>query len=350
MYKKKSRQCCAAMLIVSVCLRLCMFLGLDEKLGELARQLLRSPQTGQFLLYLQTGQKVEPLPEEPPEFVVVYHQSPQPAPRKVQQAREALPEREQTSSAPETKTVSAQELIVAGQCSYYYDRRALLERPTSMDFSGTGPHILIVHSHTTEAYTPADGLQYDAIPSYRTLDETRNMIAVGQVLAQQLQALGLQVIHDPTVNDYPDYNSSYYNSLQRIEYWKSQYPNIQMVIDLHRDAVEDEEGQAVALLGEHQGQMMAQLMLVVGTDEGGLEHPDWQENLANALKLQAVLQGEYPQLCRKLDLRTERFNQHAAPGSILVEVGTTGNTLTQAKASAVVLADAIYRTLVLMES
>ena len=82
-------------------------------------------------------------------------------------------------------------------------------------------------------------------------------------------------------------------------------------------------------------------MLVVGTDEGGLSHPDWQENLANALKLQALLNRAAPGLCRSLDLRTERFNQHETPGSLLIEIGSTGNTLAEALRSARILADAL---------
>ena len=116
-----------------------------------------------------------------------------------------------------------------------------------------------------------------------------------------------------------------------------------MVIDIHRDAAEDSSGRPLALSSSQNGESCAQLMLVVGTDQGGLTHPDWQENLANALKLQSVLEGMYPGLCRNLDLRTERFNQHMTPGSLLVEVGVTGNTLTQAERSAVLLGDALVR-------
>ncbi len=121
-----------------------------------------------------------------------------------------------------------------------------------------------------------------------------------------------------------------------------------MVIDIHRDAVE-QNGQAVALSATADGESCARLMLVVGTDQGGLAHPNWQENLANALKLQAVLQGEHPGLCRSIDLRTERFNQHAAPGSILVEVGSNGNTLPQALRSAKLLGESLARMIAVLE-
>lgn len=335
MYQKKSRQYCAMMLIVSVCLRLCMFLGLDERLGQLAASVLSDPKSAEFFLFLETGQRIE-LPAAQPEVLTVNVEAPTPVPVTVKK------------KAP-TKTAAASELSVAGACSYAYDKAALLAQSSSLDFSGDGPKILIVHSHSTEAYTPDDGLTYEEIPSYRTLDETRNVIAVGAVLAEALRQQGVEVIHDPSVNDYPDYNTSYWNTLQRIEQWQTEYPGIQLILDIHRDAVENEDGEAVALLSTQEEVRAAQLMLVVGTDEGGLEHPGWQNNLANALKLQSVLVGQYPGLCRKLDLRTERFNQHTAPGALLIEVGTNGNTLTQAKASAHLLADAIVRTIELIE-
>lgn len=337
MYQRKSRQYCALMLIVSVCLRVCMFLGLDDRLWHLASDVLQDPKTAEFLLFLETGQRVE-LTEPQPQVLTVSVAAPQPKP---------VPMTVVTKEP--TKTASAEDLSVVGACTYAYDKQALLARPSTLDFSGEGPQVLIVHSHSTEAYTPSDGLTYREVPSYRTLDETRNVIAVGAVLAEALQRQGVNVIHDTSVNDYPDYNTSYWNTLQRIEQWQAQYPGIQLILDIHRDAVENEDGEAVALLSTQAGQQAAQLMLVVGTDEGGLEHPNWQDNLANALKLQSVLVGEYPGLCRKLDLRTERFNQHVAPGAMLIEVGTNGNTLTQAKASAELLADAIVRTMELME-
>ena len=335
MYQKKSRQCCAAMLIVSVCLRLCMFLGLDEKLGKFVIKVLQQPQTAQMLLYLETGQKVQlPVPQQ--DVVVITKELP------ILQA--------EPIQTVDLQTVAAQEIMVGGGCSYPFDKQMLLTQKSTLNLSEGAPLVLILHSHTTEAYSTGDGLKYTGISEYRTLDETYNVVAVGRALAETLRQNGIQVIHDTTVFDYPDYNSSYYNSLQRIEYWKSQYPGLQIIVDIHRDAVENEQGQAVALLGEHDGQQAAQLMLVVGTNEGGLEHPNWQENLANALKLQSVLLGEYPDLCRKLDLRTERFNQHTAPGAILVEVGTNGNTLTEAKTSAQFLGQAMAKFLYALQS
>ena len=128
---------------------------------------------------------------------------------------------------------------------------------------------------------------------------------------------------------------------QTIEGYLAQYPSIEMVLDLHRDAANDPAGMPVAFTAEVDGARCAQLMLVVGSDEGGLTHPDWKENLANALKLQALLNRIAPGLCRDIDLRTERFNQHETDGSLLCEFGASGNTLSQALRTARVFADVL---------
>ena len=75
------------------------------------------------------------------------------------------------------------------------------------------------------------------------------------------------------------------------------------------------------------GKPAAQVMFVMGSDEGGLTHPDWQQNLSWALKLQVQMERQYPGLTRPLSLRPERYNEHATPGSVLLEVGTAGDTL-----------------------
>jgi stage II sporulation protein P len=87
-------------------------------------------------------------------------------------------------------------------------------------------------------------------------------------------------------------------------------------------------------------------MLVVGTNQGGTHHPDWQENLSLALKTHALVERAEPGLCRNIDLRTERFNQHLSPGYLLVEVGSTGNTMPEALAAGGVFAEALVTLLV----
>lgn len=358
MYQRRSRRCCALMLAVSVCLRLCMLLGLDAKAAALLSAAAREPEFARWMLFLETGQAA-PSPEEPEQtrlWVLQVEEEAPPDPAPVAEPDPApMVEPDPAPKPVSVETamitpVSADRITVAGGCTYPYDKAALLARPSALELSGEGPQILIVHTHGTEAYTQEPDLTYEDLGGWRTLDGTRSVIAVGQALADTLEQYGFSVIHDTAVNDYPSYNDSYWTTLSRIEAWKAQYPGLQMVIDVHRDAVADEAGNAVALSAQSGGESCARLMLVVGTDQGGLTHPNWQENLANALKLQSVLEGAYPGLCRNLDLRTERFNQHAAPGSLLVEVGTNGNTLTQALRSAELLGEGLAQMLLTLKA
>ena len=121
----------------------------------------------------------------------------------------------------------------------------------------------------------------------------------------------------------------------------NQYPSLRIVIDLHRDSILTDEGEAYKTSCTVDGAETAQLMFVVGTDAGGLYHPDWRENLSFASTLQYALNRAYPSLMRPLNLRTQRFDQHASPGSLLVEVGSSGNTLPEALSAVRLFADVL---------
>ena len=225
------------------------------------------------------------------------------------------------------------------------DEAALLQQPLQLGLAQDAPQVLIVHTHTTEAYAKEAGQSYDTLVNARTLDEQYNMIRVGDAVAEVLRQNGIQVIHDTTVNDYPSYNGAYDRMKAIIETNLAQYPSIRMVLDIHRDAAADANGDPLPLTATFSGEDYAQVMLVVGTDEGGLPHPNWQQNLSCALKLQALMNRDWPGLCRDLDLRRERFNQNQTPGSLLVEFGTDGNTLSQALRSAEVFGQSLSQLL-----
>ena len=249
----------------------------------------------------------------------------------------AAPEREPVTFSPE----EADAIAVSGACTYTFDKTALLTRPSALDFSADGPKVLIVHTHASEAYTQEAGYEYAPSGELRTQDQTRSVIRIGSEIARLLEDAGIETIHDTTPNDYPSYDGAYARMETIIEAYLTQYPSIQIVLDVHRDAVEDQSGFPAALTADIEDEGCAKLMFVVGTDEGGLEHPGWQENLANALKLQALLNRTAPGLCRDIDLRTERFNQHERPGSMLLEFGASGNTLSQALRTARLFSDAL---------
>lgn len=196
-----------------------------------------------------------------------------------------------------------------------------------------GPQILIYHSHTTEAYTMDGTDVYEESDSSRTTDPNYNMIRIGEEMKKVFEAAGLEVVHDETLYDYPVYTGAYSRSAEGVEQILAQYPSIKLVLDVHRDALVGSEGtvyKTVAGTVEN----CAQVMLVVGSDAGGQAHENWRQNLSLAVGLQRDVSDRYGTLIRPIVLRSSRFNQQMSGGSLLVEVGSHGNTLQEAIAAA----------------
>lgn len=214
---------------------------------------------------------------------------------------------------------------------------------------GEGPQILILHTHGSEAYSMTDGDTYEESDPYRTTDCAHNVVRVGEEMATVFRAYGFQVIHDTTLCDYPAYNGAYDRSKAVAEQWLERYPSIKVVFDVHRDALVGNEGEVYKLVSDEAGQKVAQVMMVLGTDAGGADHPRWKDNLAFALKLQRNLVKGYASLARPTVLRKSRYNQQLCPGSVLVEVGGHGNSLSEAIAGGRLWADNVARTLLEMK-
>ena len=120
---------------------------------------------------------------------------------------------------------------------------------------------------------------------------------------------------------------------------------MKVVIDLHRDAYVYPNGTKLRVEADVNGESCAQVMLVLGTDSMGLYHPYWRTNLSLAAKIQSAADVMYPGMMRPINLRRERFNMHVTKGSLLVEIGSNGNTLTEAKTAAENLGTAIAAAL-----
>ena len=204
-----------------------------------------------------------------------------------------------------------------------------------------GPQVLILHTHGSEAYTMPPGLEYEPTSECRTTDCTCNVVRVGDELAGVLEAAGLTVVHDTTLHDYPEYSGAYDRSLTTAKAYLEQYPSIQFILDVHRDAISDGNGGMYKVVSDVAGQNAAQLSFVVGTDGGGLEHPLWQENLKIAAAITQCLAEDYPTLMRPITVRNSRYNQHLTTGTLLVEVGAAGNSLDEALLSARLLGNAL---------
>ena len=230
------------------------------------------------------------------------------------------------------------------ETDYAIDMTSLLQKDSPVALGEEGVQVLIMHTHGTEAYTQSPGHAYVASGEYRTTDSSANMLRVGQEICDILNDRGVSAVHSRTLNDYPAYNGSYNRALKDIQAHIQQYPTIQLVIDVHRDAIAT--GNAYyKTAAEVDGQQTAQLMFVTGTDAGGLTHDHWQDNLAFQAQLHDRLNSAYPGIMRPMSIRASRFNQHIRKGSMLVEVGACGNTLEEALAAAQIFANTLADTL-----
>ena len=284
-------------------------------------EMLLSPETACVLLFLETGRVVRPTVavEKPVQSPVAPPVDP---------------------IAPATFEKADGRLVeVNSYCGYEVDPQALLQMPLQWDLTQGGPKVLILHSHGSESYTKTEN--YTETTRYRTLNTQYNMISVGDRLAQLLEDGGVEVIHDRTVHDYPSYTDAYSQSRKSIQKYLEQYPDICLVLDLHRDALQDSKGNQIGYTVEVDGQQTAKVMLVVGTDASGRQHPNWQENLSMAVKLHVQMEKTAPGLCRPISFRSQRFNQDLSTGAVILEVGAAGNTRQEALSSIEVVAKSI---------
>lgn len=176
--------------------------------------------------------------------------------------------------------------------------------------------IIIYHTHTCESYTPTELNNYVATGNFRTTDLNYSVVRVGTELANNLQARNFNVIHNTTYHDYPAYTGSYTRSLSTIKSILNDNKDTEFIIDLHRDALgnNSEYGPSVKI-GEEK---VAQIMFVIGTDAGGLEHKDWLYNFKLAIKIQEKANQMYPGLFKPIILRDSRYNQHVTKGACII--------------------------------
>ena len=215
---------------------------------------------------------------------------------------------------------------VSNATEYSVDAAYSATQPLSFSLDQNGAQVLIMHTHTTESVAEENYIQ--GAPD-RNLDETKNISAVGAAMARVFAENGVLAIHDKTVHDYPSYNGAYQSAAATINKNLKENPGIKVVLDVHRDGITREDGTKVKLATEIDGKSCAQIMLVVGTNVN-LEHNNWQENFKFASKIQAKAIEMFPSMMRPIDLRQERFNEQLTLGSLIVEVGSNGNTMEEA--------------------
>lgn len=199
--------------------------------------------------------------------------------------------------------------------------------------------ILIYHTHTHEAYRMTYDGEYEALEPWRTDDANYNIVRVGSELAALLEDMGFEVAHDTTDHELDDISASYVRSLETLSTYDGE--EYDMYIDMHRDAYTE----GAQLTCAYSGIEAAKLMMLIGSGEDFEEKPFFEENYALACRITDSINDLCPGMCRDVMIKTGRYNQHIAPNSVLIEVGSNMNTLDQALAAMPVLAEAIGEAL-----
>ena len=199
------------------------------------------------------------------------------------------------------------------------------------------PTVMILHTHGSEAYVDQKG--------GRSEDTDHNIVHIGDILTEILQDSGIGVVHCRTVIDVPSYNQSYNRAMRIIDAQMKKTPSVKVILDLHRDSMITASGTEYKVVSEIGGQPCVQLMMVIGTNAGGLHHPNWKKNLNFAVNLQKRILDSYPTLMRPVNLRKQRFNEHVTTGSMIVECGTSANTIQEAEIAIRAFGEKLVQTL-----
>ncbi len=217
----------------------------------------------------------------------------------------------------------------------------VLSEPLELNIDKSKPAVLIFHSHTSEGYEMIEREWYAQDYTARSNDENRNIVRVGTEIANYLEKLGYTVIHDKTIHD-KSYSDSYPNSRKTVEKHLTEHPEIQIVLDIHRDSITQNNGEKVKPVNKIGGKKAAQLMIITGAEEGKVkDFPDWEYNLRFALQLQKKCETMFPGLMRPVLFSQRKYNMDMTRFSLLIEMGSEANTLEEACYSGRMLAAAL---------
>ena len=222
---------------------------------------------------------------------------------------------------------------------------AELEKPLELALDpGDEPQVLIFHTHATESFEPYGGDVYDTSYSFRSDDDSVNTVHLGDIITQILSDAGIGVLHDTTHHD-ASYNGAYDRSAATVKSYLEKYPSIKVVLDVHRDAIQPEEGVILRPVAEINGREAAQVMIISGCDDGTMNMPNYFSNLRFAAALQSTMEGMYPGLTRPVFFCYRKYNMDLSPGALLIELGSHGNTLEQVSYSAELVGNALVSLL-----
>ena len=244
--------------------------------------------------------------------------------RKIGEVQEAEVKTEVITNNPIKETYNTEygKVKIKNETDY-----TLTQEMLTPDITIENKNIILFHTHSCESYTSSEAYPYTPTGNFRTTDLNFTVTRVGTELENNLKQYGYNVVHSTDYHDYPAYNGSYTRSLKTVENLLQTTPS-DIIIDVHRDAIGSRSDYAPTVkIGDNE--VAAQIMFVIGTNAGGLSHPNWNQNLKFAIKVQEKAEEMYPGLFKPIMLTKSRYNQHTGKFASIIEVGATGNTLEQ---------------------
>lgn len=205
----------------------------------------------------------------------------------------------------------------------------------------TQPTVLIFHTHTSEGYEMLERDWYAKGYNARSNNPAENVVRVGSEIAKCLTEAGFIVIHDKEIHD-DTYGTAYDHSGKNVQKYLEQYPSIQVVLDIHRDAIHPSDEKKIKPAAVINGKTAAQIMIITGAQEGKVkEFPDWEYNLCFALHLQRKCETMFPGLMRPVLFSPRKYNMNMSHCNLLLEMGSDVNTLDEAVYSGRLIANAL---------
>jgi len=192
----------------------------------------------------------------------------------------------------------------------------LLQDP-SLELAKKPVEVAIYHTHNAETYIPLD-------KKSKVQGKNGGITLVGEEIIKTLAENGVWGVQDLTIHDHPNFPRSYLESKKTASRLLNEYPELKVLIDLHRDAGIPRKQTTTV-----DGQESAMIMFVVGNGQG-IPNPHWQENLTLARKIANRLEEKYPGIVKAVRIKNGCYNQNLSPKAILVEIGSDKNTLEEA--------------------
>ena len=204
------------------------------------------------------------------------------------------------------------------------------------------PQILIYHSHSQETFADS-----------REGEEADTIVGVGDYLTQLLtENYGYKVVHLKEQFDMAsgelDRSSAYDYARDYLEPYLQENPDIQVIIDLHRDGVPEDRHLVTEINGKPTAQILFYNGLSYTIEKGSLDYlpnPYIQQNLAFSFQLEYQAAQYYPEFYRGIYLAGYRYNLHLRPRSILLEAGAQTNTIQEVKNAMEPFADILNKVL-----